>query len=114
MAQSTATAKKGHSVKRYESLFIFKNPTKEDGIKDVIDKVSADIASAGGKIETVQKMDKRAFTRVADKRHPSGHYVNIIFSSGPQSIAGLRKQLALNEEVLRAIFTLAPAPKPAK
>ena len=101
-------------MKRYEGLFIFKNPTKEDGVKESIDKVSADITNTGGKVETVQKMDKRAFARVADKRTSSGVYVNIIFESGPQSIAALRKHLVLNEDVFRAIFTEAPAPKAVK
>ena len=34
---------------------------KEEGIKDTIDKISAEITSAGGKVETVQKMDKQNF-----------------------------------------------------
>jgi len=59
-------------VKRYEGLFILNTAAKEDGIKDTIDKVSAEITQAGGKVETVQKMDKRSFSRVADKKHGAG------------------------------------------
>ena len=54
-------------MKRYEGLFILNTAAKEEGIKDIIDAISAEITAAGGKVETVQKMDKRAFTRVADK-----------------------------------------------
>ena len=100
-------------MKRYEGLFILANPTKEEGIKEAIDKVSAEITEAGGKVETVQKMDKRPFARVADKKHTSGFYVNIIFQSKPESIATLRKRLSLNEEVFRSIVTVAPESKPA-
>ena len=53
-------------MKRYEGLFILNTAAKEEGIKDVIDKISAEITSAGGKVETVQKMDKKSFTRIAE------------------------------------------------
>ena len=51
---------------------------KEEGLKDSIDKISTEITAAGGKVETVQKMDKRNFIRVADKKHSSGFYVNVL------------------------------------
>ena len=98
-------------MKRYESLFILNNAAKEDGIKDTIDKISNEITSAGGKVETVQKMDKRAFVRVANKKHSSGFYVNVIFESKPAAMAQLRQKFALNEEIFRVMFTVAPTPK---
>ena len=70
-------------MKRYEGLFILNTTSKEEGIKDVIDHISNDISAAGGKVETVQKMDKRPFARVADKKISSGFYVNVIFEAGP-------------------------------
>jgi ribosomal protein S6 len=102
-------------VKRYEGLFILNTAGKEDGVKEAIDKISKEITDAGGKVETVQKMDKRSFVRVADKKFSSGFYVNVIFDSQPAAIAGLRSKFALNEEVFRVMFTLLPAGKePAK
>ena len=100
-------------MKRYEGLFILNNAAKEEGIKDTIDKISAEISALGGKVETVQKMDKKHFTRVADKKFNSGFYVNIIFESNPGSVAQLRTRLALNGEVFRVLFTTAPPPKAA-
>jgi len=41
-------------VKRYEGLFILDTAGKEEGIKDLIDKITAEITNLGGKIETVQ------------------------------------------------------------
>ena len=101
-------------MKRYEGLFIFETAAKEEGIKDTIDKISSEITSLGGKVETVQKMDKRAFSRVANKKHSSGFYVNVIFETEPSSLDQLKHRLAMNEEVFRVLFTKAPAPKPAK
>jgi ribosomal protein S6 len=97
-------------VKKYEGLFILNIAGKEDGIKEAIDKISAEIAAVGGKVETVQKMDKRSFVRVADKKYNSGFFVNVIFDGPPSAVAQLRTRFALNEEVFRVLFTTA-APK---
>ena len=105
-------------MKRYEGLFIL-NPSvlnpgkdgKEDHLKEAIDKISAELEAAGVKIETVQKMDKKTFSRVADKKHTAGFYVNVIFESRPELLPTLRNRFALNEEVFRVLFTIAPEPK---
>ena len=98
-------------MKRYEGLFILDTAGKEEGIKDVLDKIQAEIAAVGGKVETVQKMEKRSFSRVSNKRYPSGYYVNIIFLGSATSVAQLRPKFALNEDVYRVLFTVAPPPK---
>jgi ribosomal protein S6 len=87
---------------------------KEESIKDAIDKISSEITTVGGKVETVQKMEKKNFTRVADKKHNSGYYVNVIFESEPKAVNHLKSRFALNEEVFRVLFTSAPVPKAAK
>ncbi len=87
---------------------------KEEALKDAIDKLSTEISSAGGKVETVQKMDKKNFSRVADKKHSSGFYVNVIFESLPAVLPQLQSRFALSEDVFRVLFTEAPAPKVEK
>jgi len=84
---------------------------KEETLKDAIDKLSTEISSAGGKVETVQKMDKKNFTRVADKKHSSGFYVNVIFEGQPALVPQLQSRFALSEDVFRVLFTEAPSPK---
>jgi ribosomal protein S6 len=101
-------------VKRYEGLFILNTAGKEEVVKETIDKLSTEITSAGGKVETVQKMDKRAFARVANKKHSSGFYVNVIFSSLPAVLPQLQSRFALNEDVFRVLFTEAPVIQPDK
>ena len=101
-------------MKRYEGLFILNTAGKEEGVKEALDKISAEITTAGGKVETVQKMDRKPFARIADKRHTAGFYANVIFSAAPAAIAALRSKFSLNEEVFRVIFTSSPEPKPAK
>jgi ribosomal protein S6 len=99
-------------VKRYEGLFIIDTAGKEETIKDTIDKVSAEIVSLGGKVETVQKMDKRGFARVANKRHSAGFYVNVIFELPPAALDPLKHRFAMSPDVFRVMLSTAPAPKP--
>jgi ribosomal protein S6 len=99
-------------VKRYEGLFILDTAGKEEGLKDSIDKISAEITSLGAKVETVQKMDKKSFMRVADKKHASGFYVNIIFESEAAVLDQLKHRLTMNPDVFRVMFSKAPAAKP--
>lgn len=99
-------------MKRYEGLFILNTAAKEEGIKETIDKVSAEITALGGKVENVQKMDKKHFARVADKKNTSGFYVNVIFQCPQGVTAQLRHRLALNGEVFRTLLTIAPPAKP--
>ena len=101
-------------MKRYEGLFILNMSGKEDGVKDTLDKISSEIIAAGGAVETVQKMDRKSFVRVADNKHNAGFYANVIFTGTPAIVSQLRHKLALNEEIFRVLFTLAPEPKPAK
>jgi len=100
-------------VKRYEGLFILDTAGKEEGIKDTIDKISAEITAADGKVETVQKMDKKPFARVANKRNSAGFYVNIIFECEPGTLDTLKHKFAINSDVFRVMFSNAPAPKAA-
>ncbi len=101
-------------MKKYEGLFILNLAGREEGVQEALDKISADITATGGKIETVQKMERKAFARVADKRHSSGFYANVIFDATPGVIAQLQKKFSLNQDIFRVLFTLASAPKAAK
>ena len=99
-------------MKRYEGLFILDTAGKEETIKDTIDKISAEITALGGKVETVQKMDKRNFMRVADKKHNAGFYVNVIFEGQPSVVDQLKHRFAMSDDVFRVMISSAPAPKP--
>ena len=101
-------------MKRYEGLFILNTAGREEGVKDALDRISSEITAAGGKVETVQKMDRKSFARVADKKHNAGFYANVIFTGTPATVTQLRTKLSLNDEVFRAFFTQSPEPKPAK
>ncbi len=100
-------------MKKYEGLFILNTAGKEENVKEIVDKITAEIASAGGKIETVQKMEKRNFSRIADKKINSGYYLNVIFDAEGSTVDQLKSRFSLNDDVFRIMFTKAPPAKPA-
>lgn len=95
-------------MKKYEGLFILNVPNKEEAINDAIESVTKEIIAFGGKIESVQKLDRHSFARARNRKVTSGYYVNIIFQCSPSVIAQLRSKFALKEEVFRVMFTVAP------
>lgn len=100
-------------MKRYEGLFILNTAGQEEGIQDLIERITQEIQQAGGRVETVQKMGRQSFARVANRKVTSGFYVNFIFEAPPQAIAQLRNRFALTEEIFRVMFTVAPAARAA-
>ncbi len=96
-------------MKRYEGLFILNTAGREESVRELIDRIAAELTAAGCRIETTQKMDKRPFARVADRRHSSGYYVNFIFQAEPAVVAQLPNRFTLNPDVFRVLFTHAPA-----
>lgn len=99
-------------MKRYEGLFILRATTPDERVKELIDHISGEINAAGGRVETTQKMDKRPFARIADRKNPAGFYVNFIFEAPPDAVRTLRSHFARKEEIFRVLFTQAAAPAP--
>lgn len=96
-------------MKKYEGLFILNLAGREESLKDVIDRVTAELTNAGCKVETVQKMDRRTFARVASRKVTGGHYVNFIFSADKSVVPQLRNRFQLDQDVYRMLVTVAPA-----
>lgn len=99
-------------MKRYEGLFILNITGKEDALNSIIESISKEIAALGGKVESIQKMDKHQFARARNKKVTSGYYVNFVFECSPSVINQLRNKFVHNEYIFRTMFTVAP-PKPA-
>lgn len=101
-------------MKRYEGLFILNTAGKEEGVNDLVEKLKSEITAQGATVETVQKMEKKAFVRVADNKTKDGYYVNFIFQAGPDAIRKLHNHFALNADVFRTLFSELPHKVEAK
>jgi small subunit ribosomal protein S6 len=94
-------------VKNYEGMFILNTAENEAGVQAIVDRLSASIADEGATVLNVQKLDKKSFARVANKKYQNGYYVNYVFSAEPDVLPKLQTKYDLDEEVFRVLFTLA-------
>jgi small subunit ribosomal protein S6 len=85
---------------RYEALLILDTKGKEDGAKDIIERLEKAFTKEGAAIEQVQRLDKRQFSYAAgDLDH--GYYVNFIFTGESTIIDALKNKFRLDEDIYR-------------
>ena len=97
-------------MKQYEGLFILDTQDSAEGVAAIIKALGELIDSSGGKVLNEQKMDRRSFARVANKKNSGGFYVNVVFEMEPGGLEEFRATLRKRPEVFRVQITLANAP----
>ena len=97
-------------MKRYEGLFILNLAGKEEGLNEAVDKLKDEINAAGGRVESIQKMEKKPFVRVTDKKITGGHYVNVVFDAKAGAVTVLNAKFKQVEEVYRVLFSEVATP----
>ena len=97
-------------MKQYEGLFILDTQDSAEGVDAIIKALVELIDSSGGKVLNEQKMDRRPFARVANKKNSGGFYVNLVFEMEPGGLEEFRAALRKRPEVFRVQITLANAP----
>ena len=99
---------------KYEGLFILNLANVEESVKETIDRISGVITNNGGKVENIQKLDKKVFSRAVDKHITSGFYVNFVFDAKPEAIEKIHAAFERDSEVWRIMVTKVPKSGPAK
>ena len=97
-------------MKQYEGLFILDTQDSAESIDAIIEALGVLIGKSGGKVLNEQKMDRRSFSRVANKKNSGGFYVNLVFEMEPGGLEEFRTALRKRPEVFRVQITLANAP----
>jgi small subunit ribosomal protein S6 len=101
-------------VPSYDLVYVVRPDLEPDAVKAIIDRVGQRIADQGGKVDAADAWGKRRMSYVIRKQR-EGVYVHTRFTIDPRKVAEIRRQVALNEEVLRTILTKAVGklPEPA-
>ena len=97
-------------MKQYEGLFILDTQDSAEGVDAIIKAVDELIGKSGGKVLNEQKMDRRSFARVANKKNSGGFYVNLVFEMEPGGLEEFRTAIRKRPEVFRLQITLASTP----
>lgn len=94
-------------MKQYEGLFILDTQDSAEGVDALTKALDELINRSGGKVLNEQKMDRRSFSRVANKKNSGGFYVNFIFEMEPDGLEEFQTVLRKRPEVFRVQITLA-------
>ena len=98
---------------RYECLLAVDTRGQEDSVKEIIERLEADLAKEGATVEQVQKMDKRPLA-YSPRHIDSAYYVNFIFEADPTLIIKLRGKFKLDPIVFLQHYQRLPLRVPVR
>lgn len=98
---------------RYEALLILSTKGKEEGAKEIIDRLEKLLVKEGAAIEQIQRLDQRQFSYVAGKLG-HGYYVNFVFEGEAGICEKLKAKLDFDDDVYRQHYLRLKARKPAE
>ena len=93
-------------MRHYEGLFILDTVGTTESIDDIIKAISELIGKAGGKVTGEQKLDRRGFARIANKKHSGGFYVSLMFDMEPEALGEFKTTLGKRGDIFRVQITL--------
>ena len=90
-------------MKKYELLAIFKPRLDSDELDKAVDKISSDIKSAKGEVSSVDKMGRKKLAYDL-QGYRDGFFTNMVISLPADAIVEFKRNLKLNDNVLRFMF----------
>ncbi|MFQ5328453.1 MAG: 30S ribosomal protein S6 [Thermodesulfobacteriota bacterium] len=84
----------------YELIFIVKPDVGEEVIQAAVQKVTGVVAASKGEMLTVDEWGKRKLAYPIQKC-TEGYYLYLKFTTPPEAIKEIERQLKLNEQVIR-------------
>ena len=99
--------------KRYECLLAVDTRGQEDSVKEIIERLEAELTKEGAVVEQVQKMDKRPLA-YSPRHIDSAYYVNFIFDANPTLITKLRSKFKLDPVIFLQHYQQLPVVAPVR
>ena len=93
-------------MKQYELLVVYKPNTDADEVDKLIAKLSSDLETLGGKVDLVDKMGRKKLAYEINNFR-DGFFVNLILSLSENKVADFKRQLKLNDSILRTMFLVS-------
>ena len=90
-------------MKNYELLTIFKPSLDSDELDKEIDKISSDIKSVKGEVSSVDKIGRKKLAYDL-QGYRDGFFTNMLISLPAETIAEFKRNLRLNDNILRFMF----------
>lgn len=90
-------------MKNYELLAVFKPSLDSEELDKVVDKISEEIASYKGSVSSVDKMGRKKLAYDV-QGYRDGYFTAMVVSLPAESIVEFKRNLKLNDNVLRFMF----------
>lgn len=90
-------------MKQYELLVVFKPNADSEEVDKLIEKVSADAAALEGKTDSVEKIGRKKLAYEI-QNFRDGFFSNMVISLPESNVAEFKRQLRLNDSILRTMF----------
>jgi small subunit ribosomal protein S6 len=86
--------------RNYEGIYILKLQGQEEGIDEMVGKISKELESNGAKLEKIERLGKKEFVHANHAKQKHGYYVQFHFEAEPTAIEEVESHLKLNEQVM--------------
>ena len=90
-------------MKNYELLAVLKPSLDQEELDKVVESISEEIKSYKGSVESVDKMGRKKLAYDV-QGYRDGFFANLIVSVPAESIVEFKRNLKLNDNVLRFMF----------
>ena len=90
-------------MKNYELLAIFKPSLDSEELDKLVDKITEEVKSYKGSVSSVDKMGRKKLAYDV-QGYRDGFFTNILLSIPGESVVEFKRNLKLNENVLRFMF----------
>ena len=90
-------------MKQYELLVVYKPNTDAEEIDKLVAKLTSDIEALQGSVSSVDKMGRKKLAYEINNFR-DGFFANFILSLDESKVADLKRQLKLNDNILRTMF----------
>lgn len=93
-------------MKNYELMVVFKPNLDSEEVNTAVEKLSATVSELNGKVESVEKVGRKKLAfEVAGFR--DGFFATVMLSLPAEQVTEFKRQLRLNDTVIRTMFTEA-------
>lgn len=90
-------------MKNYELLTVLKPSLDSEELDKIVEKISDDIKSFKGSVESVDKMGRKKLAYDV-QGYRDGFFTTMVLSIPAESVVEFKRSLKLNENVLRFMF----------
>ena len=93
-------------MKNYELLMVIKPSLDSEELDKVVEKITEEITATKGSVQSISSVDKMGRKKLAYdvQGYRDGFFANLIVSLPAKSIVEFKRNLKLNENVLRFMF----------